>query len=391
MKRILVLGILGVFLLSVSACEKTENNKNPSTIETENNDLTPSVDTEDTVGDQSGEEEGSTKIDTAEDPEITKMKELFGQNCIAEQTFEVELSQYGKVYFVPYAPSAKNPEFSMQIIQNGEVLVDIYSYVPEKLAGEPFVSLDEVAFFDINYDDLTDIILVETYGDTSFAVVYYGLNRGYNYGSGRLFANETLSDNLTEELEVVSVSEIRNYLSNGKENGEFSDYKEAYEAVSRLFELDCSWELGYDLIYFDEDDIPELVLGLSGYYVSMYTYHDGKVYTLMDYWGYGAGGNGGYEYCPGKNSLRNFDADFAGAIVYTTYMAVNDQHSLELVVEIVTYNYEDEEASGSYYSESYIDKVEISEQEVLSYDVGEYEWIESVMSLEELYEKLNQE
>ena len=386
MKRILVLGLFGVFLLSVSACGKTKSDENPSTIETGmgNSALEPTEGAEDTVGDSDNEKD-IAKPETVEDPEIAKIKELFGENCIAEQTFEVELGQYGKVYFVPYAPSAKNPEFSMQIIQNGEVLMDIYSYVPEKLAGEPFVSLDEVAFFDINYDGITDIILVETYGDTSFAVVYY---RGYNYGSKRLFANETLSDNLTEELEVVSISEICNYLSNGKENGEFSDYKEAYEAVSRLFELDCSWELGYDLIYFDEDDIPELVLGLSGYYVSMYTYHDGKVYTLMDYWGYGAGGNGGYEYCPGKNSLRNFNADDAGAIVYTTYMTVNDQHSLELVVEIVTYNYFDEEASGSYYSESYIDKVEISEQEVLSYDVGEYEWIKSVMSLEELLENL---
>ncbi len=42
---------------------------------------------------------------TAEKATVTDdMKEKFGENCISEQTFEVELSEYGgKVYFVPLA------------------------------------------------------------------------------------------------------------------------------------------------------------------------------------------------------------------------------------------------------------------------------------------------
>ena len=43
-------------------------------------------------------------------------------------------------------------------------------------------------------------------------------------------------------------------------------------------------EKGYNLIYFNDDDIPELVVGVNGYYTSLYTYSDGKVYTLMDHW-----------------------------------------------------------------------------------------------------------
>lgn len=71
----------------------------------------------------------------------------------------------------------------------------------------------------------------------------------------------------------------------------------------------------YDLIYFDNDSIPELVVGLDGYWVSMYTYDKkkAKVYNVMDQWGYGVGGNHGYEYLPKKNSLMNGDADYAGA------------------------------------------------------------------------------
>ncbi len=74
----------------------------------------------------------------------------------------------------------------------------------------------------------------------------------------------------------------------------------------------------YDLIYFDNDDIPELVAGLDGYWVSMYTFdkNDGKVYQVIDRWGYGVMGNPGYEYLPKKNFLLNYNSDFAGAIRY---------------------------------------------------------------------------
>lgn len=169
--------------------------------------------------------------------------------------------------------------------------------------------------------------------------------------------------------------------------------------VSRLCELEGSGEIEYNLIYFDEDDIPELVAGENGYYASLYTYDNGTVYTLMDRWPYGVMGNVGYEYVPRKNSLRNYNSDYAGAIRYTTYMAVNNQHSWDTVAEIVTYNFDDvnkngfpdenEQDSMDYYSVSYIDDKEVSAEECDSYNVGEYEYIEGKMSLEELKSELN--
>ena len=44
--------------------------------------------------------------------------------------------------------------------------------------------------------------------------------------------------------------------------------------------------------------------------VSMYTYANGRIYTLMDGFGYGVGGNGGYDYIPGGNTLRGFNNDY---------------------------------------------------------------------------------
>ena len=206
------------------------------------------------------------------------LEKRFGGNCIIEQTFEVELSEYnGKVYFVPFAPSEDHQDLHIQIIQDSKTLADIPSYVPDELAEEKFSSLDAVTFYDINYDGSTDILLIETYGSTSFAAVYYGFDADAEDYERQFISQEQLSENITKQAKPLSIPEIRSFLSNGKKNGEFSSYQEAYETVSRLCELEDTAEKGYNLIYFDANDIPELVAGVNGYYTSLYTYNNGTV------------------------------------------------------------------------------------------------------------------
>lgn len=339
------------------------------------------------------------------DAEKEKLKEWFGENCITEQTFQVKLSEYeGEVYFVPYRPVREDMEFFMQIVQDGEIMAEINSYVPEALQGEKFVSLDAVSFFDVNFDGNTDIVLVETYGDATFAAVYYGFPGFEDARDGYFWKQEQLSERLTETLGTVTVSEMRSYLTGGKKNGEFAGYQEAYEAVIRLCELDnpgpteYSEGTQYDLIDFDGDDIPELVAGINGYRMSLYTFSEGSVYTLMDTWGYGAMGNAGYEYSPGKNSLRNYNADYAGLINYLTYMEIGQQHSLEKVVQIVIYNFDDvngngmpdeeEQESFGCYGVNKIDGRVVTQEECDAFDAGGYEYIEGKMSAEELLTRL---
>lgn len=349
------------------------------------------------------ETEGSAAFDNniAETAQPDHMKEMFGEGCISDQTFEVTLSEYdGKVWFVPFAPSEDNPDFHMQIIQDGEVLTNICAYVPKWLSEEKFQSLDAVSFFDVNYDGNTDIVLITTYDNTSFAGIYYGDIDAYDHQKS-FFFQEKLSENISGQVEPLSVPEIIHFLSDGTRNGEFHDYREAYKAVSRLCDLEDGEEQEYNLIYFDDDDIPELVAGKNGYYTSLYTYRNGSVYTLMDRWPYGAGGNHGYEYSEGKNSLRNYNTDYAGAILYTTYMAVRDQCTMDVFVQIVTYNFDDVNGNGvpdkdetesmGNYSVSYIDGVEVTPEECAVYDAGGYKDLEVNMSLEDLEAKLNGE
>lgn len=337
----------------------------------------------------------------ASDEESPDLRQVFGENCIAEQTFEVELSEYsGSVWFVPYAPEGDGQDFRMQIVQDGQVLNDIAAYVLEALAGESFASLDAVSFFDVDYDNNTDIVLIETYGNTSFAAVYSGFDPDAEDYDRSFIPQKQLSETVSAQAEQLTVSGIREFLARGKKNGEFADFREAYQAVSRLCELENEENMKYNLIYFDEDEIPELVTGVDGYYTSLYTYDDGRVYRLMDRWAYGAMGNSGYEYVPGKNSLRNYNTDYAGAILYTTYMTMNGQHVLDMVAQIETYNFDDvnqngvpdaeEEDSIGRYSVSYMDGKEISDEECASYDRGEYEYIRPILSAEELLERLNE-
>lgn len=402
MKRIFCMCISCLMLILLSACGETDGNENPTLVVTKLENSVPESDAglESRQAEESQEQEspvGSSEVtaqnNTPETTEVDEWKQFFGENCISEQTFEVELSEYSRmVYFVPFVDSASG--FFMQIIQDGEVLTEIPAHVPSNLAGATFTSLDAVSFYDINYDDNTDIVLIETYGDTSFATVYYGFDADAEDYERRFTVQEQFSENLTRQMEVPSMNEIRLLLTDGKRNGEFTGYQEAYKAVIQLYELDSAEELGYNLIYVDEDNIPELVVGVDGYYTNLYTYRDGKIYTLMDHWGYGAGGNAGYEYSPGRNSLRNYNTDFAGAVLYTTYMTVGSQHKIDIVAQIVSYNFDDangngildeeEEESLGKYGVNYIDGVMVTPEACAAYDLGGYEYIRPSMSLEDL-------
>ncbi len=344
-------------------------------------------------------EQTGSEADTPENPQADEIKERFGENCISEQTFEVELSEYdGKVWFVPYAPAEVGQTPTIQIVQNGGILTDLYPYVPDSLEGKPFTSLDAVSFFDVNFDGFTDIVLIETYGDTSFMALYYGFDPDADENEQAFISMPSISEAISSKLNPLTVAQLRNQLG-GKKNGEYADYREAYRAVLALCELSYGTEsdygdLTYDLIYVDGDDIPELVFGLNGYWVSLYTYHNGQVSMLMDHWGYGVMGNVGYEYIPKGNRLRNYNNDYAGAVMYTTYLSMTEQYSLQTVTEILTNNFddvngngmpdEDEEESIGYYSVSYVGGKEITAEEYAAYDAGEYEMIVGDMTLAEL-------
>ena len=144
----------------------------------------------------------------------------------------------------------------------------------------------------------------------------------------------------------------------------------------------------------DGDDVPELAAGNDGYWVSLFTYADGKVYTVMDHAPYGAMGNAGYDYLPGHNCIHNSNADFAGMIRYETYMKINENHELE-TFRVIQANYfddkngnrdVDEDEMDTYTGDGrfFIGDKEITAEEFAEYQKGDYLFINGAKTLDEI-------
>ncbi len=89
-------------------------------------------------------------------------------------------------------------------------------------------------------------------------------------------------------------------------------------------------DIKYDLIFLDDDNIPELVVTELGMRTALYTYVDGKVVYAMDDeeelgFSFGAGGNPGYDYLPRENVIKNFTQESMGLVIYTNYYKLDEK------------------------------------------------------------------
>lgn len=138
----------------------------------------------------------------------------------------------------------------------------------------------------------------------------------------------------------------------------------------------------FGLIDLISNNAYALVADLPGYYVNVYVYDNGNVKPIMEEWGYGAGGNQGYQYLPGKNIILNTTLGGAGREVYETYMCVDSNNK---VVNVYDYD-----LCSSYPSSYYYGDTEISEYEYSCYQVhGEYNEITGNLSADDMISTLN--
>ena len=113
-----------------------------------------------------------------------------------------------------------------------------------------------------------------------------------------------------------------------------NSYQEYIQLVQQ-YEKDKT-DCKYDLIYFNADDIPELVAGVPGSFVALYSLDEtGKIHTIMDDWPYGAFGNAGYEVLEKEGLIRNYNSDYAGLVVTTSLIKVKDNYQQEMYSSIL--------------------------------------------------------
>lgn len=151
----------------------------------------------------------------------------------------------------------------------------------------------------------------------------------------------------------------------------------------------------------DHDDLDLAVLDL-GYCVSVYTWSGERLIPVMEQWAYGAGGNQGYEYLPGQNVIRNYNSDFAGAIVYENYLYLNSAYEPQwpsAEEQLCVYYFHDANGNGwpdenEPFTEEdpfyYYGGAAVTREEYASHQVpGEFLWIVGDQSAEEILDLLH--
>lgn len=87
------------------------------------------------------------------------------------------------------------------------------------------------------------IILIETYGNTTSAAIYYGnIDYSFNDTSYKVWFHDQddLSENATANAETLAASGVCDYITGGKKNGQFENHQDAYQTLARIKELETA-------------------------------------------------------------------------------------------------------------------------------------------------------
>lgn len=145
----------------------------------------------------------------------------------------------------------------------------------------------------------------------------------------------------------------------------------------------------FNLIYIDDDEIPELVIGDPGFWVSVYTVKDGELLTIMDEWGYGVAGNAGYTYLPKRSYIYNCNTDYAGGVLYESYMKVEDGEinpDIDKRAEYIdTETWEELDQPNFYVGQEKVTKKVYNKTKIK----GKFKYISGKYSYKKLVKKLN--
>lgn len=324
-------------------------------------------------------------------------------NCDETQTFDVELyPSESPIHFVTYKP---DPEDGIKIvlIKDGKFMTSINTSIFRSVDYNTSLNkVTAVSFFDFNADGVKDILII---GESDM-----GENIRLEESVPNEYYYETcygIDEKIEEELAGnITVSSVKEMLLGDNSDCKFENYKDAYAHIAGLYNMSGD-NYVYGLIDADGDDVPELVIDGQGYNVSLYSFENGIIHCLMYKWAYGAGGNYGYMYAPGKGLYSNHNNDYAGAVQYDSYMTSHDgkEISTDFYVESLFFKDTDgdrtpseEELSATEEMEVFEARyrnctgIEMSEDEIKSqiaeYDSYHYEELTGDMSYDELISSL---
>ena len=219
------------------------------------------------------------------------------------------------------------------------------------------------------------------------------------------FYNE---DELIAQQEEFKKAQASNPTTSNDNNTTIKTDKEyAEEYIKIIDKVTAEYpdsNLTCDLIYFNNDNIPDLVIGISGYWVSLYVYENGTVYNPIDNWAYGAMGNTGYLYQEKNGAIFNYNSDYAGGILTTSIAKYNSKHDFDYLahrdkgadIDSTDSMYEEvqkdlEKTGGYYYNDQKISEEEFNnkvKELSVSTDVNDYKGLDGSKTAEEIKNQL---
>lgn len=273
----------------------------------------------------------------------------WSEDSDSEQSFEVDLGEDGKAWLYTYQGDNESGAH-INIVKNGNLVDSTDTSRTWGDDGWIMNTVKAIGFVDYDIDGNNDMVVI---GDTSngekILIYHHNTEDDADLYQNLYTINDELGKYVEKNIVSSTISEVRKCLMNEYESSA-KDWKAAYKHIIRVFDImgnkgEYKTEYNYDLLDIDGDSLKELIIDKTGYACSLYSYKDGHIICLMDSWGYGAMGNHGYEYVPGKNCLSNFNADFAGLIGKQYYMAI-EEGKLVTPYWSVTYNFDDKNENG---------------------------------------------
>ena len=274
----------------------------------------------------------------SEEEILTNVNRLLGGD--SESILEF-LGLYGEL--PPHCPPVETSELPMEYSNK------IYALDKEQLEYAAYSLTGQHIGFDIpsgnEYGDGTCIYFGGWAGDITWNEVHnitveYTGGNVWRVGADVWFGSygEDIDANLYEVAKVTflitgdSGSCYDGFRVLKMESVHLSEWRSAYIEILKNAENANSYgELKYNLIYLDDDYIPELVVDDPGYYLSVYSYSSGEVYTVIDGWEYGTWGRY-YEYQPYTGKVIENYYEFQGeeTVYHCDVYCMYNEHQMQL-------------------------------------------------------------
>ena len=306
--------------------------------------------------------------------------------------FQVTLSEYENPVEVQIVPGENRSFPEIHIRERGELAETLGIGDLEEHKDSTFESLQQVLFVDYDMDQDTDIIVFYMTDAGRQIQIFEGFEAEANLlrpGFENMGFGSRIADRIREsgmEIGERTFQEVVGYRYG--EDYRFFSWQDAYRFVAGLEDILYGEMVCYDLIYVDEDDVPELVVGnQTNPVVDLYTYEDGKVYRIIEDWryrGYGAGRELMRDYLPRGNRIYSLDL-YGGSMVYDEYIdSLDETHHLKTEADTSTV-FSDGEKPGESKQEHFIGDRQITEAENREYLRDYYENKEQYKPIEGKY------